>query len=90
MPSEASNLFIAEFTVSLNEWPPESSSSSRYPTARSPSGPGLTALMNMLAIPAGPDISIPGDLSSEGTASTAHSPVFISLRGKDRESIPFE
>jgi hypothetical protein len=60
-------------TVSISRWPPESSSSSRSPSARSPSGPGLSALMNIDVIEHGPEISMPGLRSSSGTVGTFQS-----------------
>ena len=66
-------------TVSTSRCPAESSSSS--PSARSPSGPGLSALMNMLVIEQGPGISMPGFRRSAGTGGTRHSPVLMALSG---------
>src|SRR5205809_894707 len=65
----------------MSRWPPESSSSSRSPSARSPSGPGFSALMNIEVIEHGPEISIPGLLSSSGTGGTRQSPVVAALGG---------
>src|SRR6266403_1325803 len=71
--------------VSISRWPPESSSSSRSPSARSPSGPGLSALMNIEVIEHGPEISIPGFFSSSGTGGTFQSPVVASLAGSGEQ-----
>src|SRR5438309_308031 len=77
----AARRFRAARTVSTSRWPPESSSSSRSPSARSPSGPGLSALMNIEVIEHGPEISMPGFLSSSGAGGTFQSPVVASLGG---------
>ena len=61
-------------------WLAESSSSSRSPSARSPSGPGFRAFMNMEVTWAGPDISMPGFHSSSGTCGTCHV-FFVALFG---------
>ncbi len=67
--------------VSISRWPPESSSSSRSPAARSPSGPGFSALMNIEVIEQGPEISMPGCFKSSGTGGTCHVPVLATLAG---------
>src|SRR5262249_3711630 len=73
-------------TVSIRRCPPESSSSSRSPSARSPSGPGLSALMNMEVMEHGPEISMPGVLKSAGTAGTFHSPAAAGCAGCEGRS----
>ncbi len=86
--STAPSLLIADRTVSTSRCPAESSSSSRSPSARPPSGPGFRAFMNIGVIDTGPDISMPGLRSSAGTAGTCQSPVVISLSGSG-PGIPF-
>ena len=75
-------------TVSTSRWPAESSSSSRSPSARSPSGPGFRALMNMLVIEQGPEISMPGFRRSSGTGGTFQSPAARALSGAGPGMIP--
>src|SRR4029453_3477382 len=83
----ASRLWAAR-TVSTSRCPAESSSSSRSPSARSPSGPGFRALMNMLGIETGPEISMPGLRRLAGTGGTLQAPVLASLVGRCPGSIP--
>ena len=86
MPLTAANLFLAAVTVSKRVCPAASSSSSRSPSALLPPGPGLSALMNIPVIDAGPVISIPGCFKSSGTGGTVQSSgtcVFSLFVGRD-------